>query len=300
MVHGDSMAEERSTGEGKIQEIFPVVCRFWQIIHGAGWIYNLVPDSPPARYAIALAEHTFRELIAWAETLPSSVLRTQRESHHATVLQCVTPKLTTLLSLLTGDSIWLHAAILDIFRPIVGRDVSQRPRLKTFTASDSSPDAAYAASVSQLKHLVVEYRSKSAASTYSILCHTGLLYLANAMLKDTGDPEWRLYLLLCIYGYESLSRPYRISEVIVQGLLSMTMRETNMSGTEAQKIINEIKEGRLSNVTDDFEDKIRATFMVDMDLSLQNPEEARAENLAEKFDSLALFQDFLNQDEMEA
>lgn len=283
MVHGDSMAEERSTGEGKIQEIFPVVCRFWQIIHGAGWIYNLVPDSPPARYAIALAEHTFRELIAWAETLPSSVLRTQRESHHATVLH-----------------IWLHAAILDIFRPIVGRDVSQRPRLKTFTASDSSPDAAYAASVSQLKHLVVEYRSKSAASTYSILCHTGLLYLANAMLKDTGDPEWRLYLLLCIYGYESLSRPYRISEVIVQGLLSMTMRETNMSGTEAQKIINEIKEGRLSNVTDDFEDKIRATFMVDMDLSLQNPEEARAENLAEKFDSLALFQDFLNQDEMEA
>lgn len=119
------------------------------------------------------------------------------------------------------------------------------------------------------------------------------------MLKDTRDPEWRLYLMLCIYGYESLSRPYRISEIIVQGLLSMTMRETNMTGSEAQKIINELKEGRLDSASDDFEDKIRATFMVDMDLSLNNPEEARAENLAEKFDSLALFQDFLNQEQME-
>ncbi|KAI1763894.1 hypothetical protein GGR53DRAFT_520682 [Hypoxylon sp. FL1150] len=279
---GDSVDGEDSTDGEQSQEIFPAVCQFWQIIHGAGWIYNLVPDSPPARYTIPLAEHTFRELIAWAEALPSSILRTERSSHHATVLH-----------------IWLHAAILDIFRPIVGQDVSQRPRLKTFTAHDSTPDAAYAASVSQLKHLVVEYRSKSVASLYSILWHTGLLYLANAMLKDTSDPEWRLYLLLCIYGYESLSRPYRISEIIVQGLLSMTMRETDMSGSEAQKIINEIKEGRLENVRNDFEDKIRATFMVDMDLSLQNPEEAKAESLADKFDSLALFQDFLNQDQME-
>ncbi|KAI1772241.1 hypothetical protein F4818DRAFT_180178 [Hypoxylon cercidicola] len=277
-----SMTDEASTDQGQLKEVFPAVCHFWRIVHGAGWIYNLVQDSPPPRYTTALAEHTFRELIAWAEALPPSMLRTERESHYVTVLH-----------------IWLHAAILDIFRPIVGKPAHERPRLGTFSAWDSSPDAAYAASVSQLKHLVVEYRSKSIASTYSILCHTGLLYLANAILKDTGDPEWRIYLLLCIYGYESLSRPYRISEIIVQGLLSMTMRETDMTGSEAQKIINEVKEGRLDSAKDDFVDKIRATFMVDMDLSLIDPEEAKAENLAERFDSLALFQDFLNQEQME-
>ncbi|XXG96160.1 hypothetical protein Hte_002439 [Hypoxylon texense] len=277
------VAEGAPTGQSQLNEIFPAVCHFWRIVHGAGWIYNSVQDSPPARYTTALAEHTFRELIAWAESLPPSLLRTERESHHVTVLH-----------------IWLHAAILDIFRPIVGKPVIERPRLVTFAVWDSSPDAAYAASVNQLKHLVVEYRSKSVASTYSILWHTGLLYLANDMLKDTQDPEWRLYLMLCIYGYESLSRPYRISEIIVQGLLSMTMRETDMTGSEAQRIINEIKEGSLdTSASHAFEDKIRATFMVDMDLSLNNPEEARAENLAEKFDSLALFQDFLNQEQME-
>ncbi|KAI1384473.1 uncharacterized protein F4822DRAFT_364701 [Hypoxylon trugodes] len=262
--------------------IFPAVCRFWRVIHGVGWIYNPVRDVPSPHFRMALAEHGFRELIAWAGALPPSLLRIEGRSQHVTVLH-----------------IWLHSAILDIFRPFVGKPVDQRPRLTTFSAQDSTPDAVYAASVGQLKHLVVEYRSYSVASTYSILWHTGLLYLANAMLKDTGDPEWRLYMLLCIYGYESFSRPFRISEIIVQGLLSMTMRDNSMTGSEAQRIINELKEGRLDGVKRDFEDKIRAKFMVDMDLALRDPEEARAENLAAEFDTLALFQDFLDYDQMQ-
>lgn len=119
------------------------------------------------------------------------------------------------------------------------------------------------------------------------------------MLKAIEDPDRRLYLLLCIYGYEALSRPYRISEVIVQSLLSMTMRETDMPGTEAQKIINELREGRLDAVKENFEEKIRATFMVDMEMAFDHPEEAKVENLAAEFDDLALFQDFLNQDQMQ-
>ncbi|KAI2613314.1 hypothetical protein GGR54DRAFT_616158 [Hypoxylon sp. NC1633] len=279
---GDSIYGSHLADDGHLEMIFPQVCRFWQIIYRAEWIYNPGHNSPPTRFRMALAEHTFRELIAWAEALPPSLLRSGDRSQHATVLH-----------------IWLHAAVLDVFRPFIGRLVGQRSRLTTFLARDSSPEAVYAASVNQLKRLVVEYRSDSAASTYSILWHTGLIYLANAMLKDTEDPEWRLYLLLCIYGYESLSRPYRISEAIVQGLLSMTMRESNMTGSEAHRIITELREGRLEGIKNDFEDGIRAKFMVDMELALEDPEKAKAENLAAQFDDLALFQDFLNRDEME-
>ncbi|KAI0138516.1 hypothetical protein F4776DRAFT_654301 [Hypoxylon sp. NC0597] len=269
------------TDENLLENIFPAVCHFWKIVHEAEWIYNPIRDSPPARFRIALVEHTFRELLAWAEALQPSLLRVESTPHHVTVLH-----------------IWLHCAIIDIFRPFVGKRIGQQSRLRTFSAWDSSLDTAYAASVSQLKHLVVEYRSKFAASTYSILWHTGLVYLANAMLKETNNPESHLYLLLCIYGYESLSRPYRISEVIVQGLLSMMLRERSLTGGEAQRIINELRDGRLDCVKRDFESKIRAEFMLDMDLALTDPEEARAENLAAEFDNLALFQDFLNYEQM--
>lgn len=171
--------------------------------------------------------------------------------------------------------------------------------MATFTAWDSSPDAAFAASVNQLKSLIVEYRTNYKASTYSILWHSGLIYLANAVLQDTSDPEWRVYFLLCIYGYESLSRPYRISEIIAQGLLSMTLRDTNMTATEARKIKETLTEQGLDNVQQSMVDEIRATFPVDLTLSLKDPVEAMAENMAKQFDSLAIFQDFLDQEQME-
>lgn len=171
--------------------------------------------------------------------------------------------------------------------------------MATFSAWDSDPDAAYTASVNQLKSLIVDYRTSYMASTYSILWHSGLIYLANAVLQDTSNPEWRIYFLLCIYGYESLSRPYRISEVIAQGLLSMTLRDTDMTATEARKINDDLKEQGLDHIKKSMEDEIRATFMVDLTLALQNPVEAMAENMAKQFDSLAIFQDFINQDQME-
>ncbi|KAI0386079.1 hypothetical protein F5Y04DRAFT_243295 [Hypomontagnella monticulosa] len=274
--------KEDLTNEGLLEGIFPAICHFWRIIHRAAWIYNSVHDPPPARFEIALAEHTFRELITLAEALPPTLLRGEGRPHYVTVLH-----------------IWLHSAILDVFRPFIGKPEGQRARLTTFSAPGSSPDAACAASVNQLKRLVVEYRSNFAESTYSILWHTGLLYLANAMLRDTGDPEWRLYLHLCIYGYESFSRPFPISEAVVQGLLSMTMRDTDMTGSEARGIIDGFKGGGLDGTKRDFEDEIRAPFMVDMQLAPNDPEEASAENLAAEFDDATLFQDFLHQERME-
>jgi hypothetical protein len=186
-------------------------------------------------------------------------------------------------------------AILDMWQPFVHKDTFEVPKLMTFSARDRTPDAAYTASVNQLKHLVVEYRSKYAESTFSILWHNGLIYLANAMLRCT-DPEWHVYLLVCLYGYERLNRPYRVSEVITQGLLTMTMRDTNMSGSEATKIMEELKERGLLHVKEDLEDKLRATFTIDLDLALTDPEAAKAENLADGFEVLAIFQDVIDLD----
>ena len=169
----------------------------------------------------------------------------------------------------------------------------------TFSAWNSSPGAAFAASVNQLKSLIVEYRTNYMASAYSILWHSGLIYLANGILQDTSDPEWRLYFLLCIYAYESLGRPYRISEMVAQGLLSMSLRDTNITAAEARKIMDDLRERGLDHVKKNMEEEIRGTFMVDLTLALKDPFEATAENMAKQFDSLALFQEVMDQDKME-
>ncbi|KAI0016238.1 hypothetical protein F4780DRAFT_773036 [Xylariomycetidae sp. FL0641] len=280
--HSAGAVLERDVKKQAPKRIFPALCRFWQIVHRVRWIYYDVPGRPVEGYRLPLAEHVFRELLAWAETLPSDLLRGQERSHHVAVIH-----------------IWFHSVVLDIFRPFLENKSDLPQRLTTFTARDSSPQSAHTASVRQLKLLVVEYRSKYLASAYSFLWHTGLIYLTNGVLKDTDDPEWRNYVTMCIYGYECLVRPYRISESIGQGLLTMTMRNKNMSGTEALQIMRDLQRRGLHNVGKEIEGKIRAPFMADLDLAQTDPESASVETMADKFEDLVLFQDLINQDMME-
>ncbi|KAI1418772.1 hypothetical protein F5Y12DRAFT_468188 [Xylaria sp. FL1777] len=296
---GGDEEEDDLSWEIIVRRGFPVLCNFWRLVHEARWIYYAVQESPPIYCREILVEYAYRELIAWVETIPPFFFRREQSPHYVVVFQYVLSERRQKLRLiLTQHSIWLHTAILDMWQPFIYKEREEVPQLKTFSARDSTADAAYTASVNQLKHLIVEYRSKHATSTYSILWHNGLIYLANAMLRCT-DPEWHLYLLLCIYGYERLNRTYRMSEVVAQGLLSMTMRDTDMKGSEAYKIMEELKERGLIHVQEDLEAKIRATFMVDLNLALTNPEAARAENMANEFIDMVTFQDLVDLDPMD-
>ncbi|KFA80350.1 hypothetical protein S40288_08442 [Stachybotrys chartarum IBT 40288] len=198
---------------------------------------------------------------------------------------------TTLIS----ASIWMHAALLDIVRPFKGSTPQDAVPWRLFMAPNSSAQSAYTASVNQLKRLVLDYRSNYKSSAYSLLWHTGLLYLINAILESPRDPEWHSIFLLCIYGYENLRRPYSISATIGKSLLSMTLRDTSMSGIEAKRILEQLEGGELPQLRD----HLRATFMADLSLSKKDPGNASVESLAANFESLALFNDLLQQDNMD-
>ncbi|KAK6073085.1 zinc finger protein [Seiridium cupressi] len=261
---------------------FPALCRFWRIVQRTEWIHYPDHDSPPENFKQELMEYNFREVIAWTHTLPRAMLAHQNSSHHVIVFH-----------------IWLHTTIMDILRPHIGKSDSQRHRMRTFAAATACPDDAYTASVNQLKRLVINYRSNHQASTFSILWQNGLLYLANATLRDTRDPEWRLYFLLCINGYEALRRPYPMSGVMIQSLLSMTLLYTDMMGTEARRIMDQLNRRDLKGLVTDCEDNIRATFMADLALASKDPEAARVENLAGELEHLVAFKDFVASDAMD-
>jgi phosphoribosylformylglycinamidine (FGAM) synthase PurS component len=196
---------------------------------------------------------------------------------------------------LTCPSIWLHAALLDIVRTFVGTNSQAIKPWKSFIANDSSADAAYKASVNQLKRLILDYRTNYETSTYSILWHTGLLYLVNALLESPRDPDWHLYFLLCIYGYQSLRGPYRISESIGKSLLAMTLRDTDLPAGEAREILEQLRSGELSEISE----TQSAKFMADLKLAKTDPRSAQVENMAEEFESMALFNEIIEQNRMD-
>ena len=71
-----------------------------------------------------------------------------------------------------------------------------------------------------------------------------------------------------------------MSEAIVAGLLSMKVVHGGMSSAVARRILEDVRKRSASTGTAN----IRATFMVDLDLSLSEPTLATAEALASSFE----------------
>jgi hypothetical protein len=133
---------------------------------------------------------------------------------------------------------WYHSAILDVFRPLLpGRQNGQHLRLCTFSEPDSKVEAFFTASVDQLKCLIITYRSQYALATSTILWHTTLIYLANAMAAFPADPESHIQFFMCLYGYESLRRSFNVADAIGRGLLAMALRANRIGTREARAIL---------------------------------------------------------------
>lgn len=191
-------------------------------------------------------------------------------------------------------SIWFHAAVLDIFRPIV-HDRDQRDQhLRTFQDESYSPNSTYRKSTAQLKRLIVDYRLKYVSSSFTILWHTALIYVANAILDGDHGENWYSYILFCLYGYERLSKSWRVARAISKGLLSMALRTGHMSGKAARRILRDLDRGVGVGGSVDEEDgeDIRATFM--LDLGAASPANSTVEQLADTLEENADLQDFTN------
>lgn len=142
--------------------------------------------------------------------------------------------------------------------------------------------------MNQLKRLIITYRTGYKSSAYTVLWQTALVYVANSVLRSADESETGLfYFLLCLYGYEGLRSSWRMSEAIVEGLLSMKVVYGGMSSSVARRIMKDVrKRGASTEMA-----SIRATFMVDLDLSLSEPTLATAEALASTFDDNATIKD---------
>lgn len=184
-------------------------------------------------------------------------------------------------------SLWFHAAILDVFRPCVKDDQGDL-QLRTFSNSQTTPNAVCAASVAQLKHLITDYRLNYRSSAYTILWHTALIYVINAILDGKRVQNWYSDLLLCIYAYESLGRSWRVAASIAKALLSLTMQKTDMPSRTARRILHDLEKDRVGQMSS----AIRATFMADLDLAVSDPSSATVENLARQFEDNLLLKDF--------
>lgn len=136
----------------------------------------------------------------------------------------------------------------------------------------------------------MNYRLNYASSSFTILWHTALIYVANALLEQPHSKDWYPYLMLCIYGYEQLSQSWRVADAISKGLLSMMLRKGGMTSENAHKILRDLEKSS----PDRLPGEIRATFMLDLNRAVVEPGSATVEHLADQFEDNAMLSDYTN------
>jgi hypothetical protein len=215
-----------TASESEHDALFRSLCQFWRIMHEVTSVYH----ENRARFvqgtmSLQFAEYKYRELLAWADMLPQNLSRSDDNANIVVILH-----------------LWLHSAILDIFRPFLRNEITfeSQKRLKTFTTADATPDSAYNASVEQLKQLILSNTAEVGSSSYNIIWQTALLFSANAMLRSKDEDRLE-YFLLCLYSFRATRHSFRVTVSIAQAILSTAMQQGEISGTLASMIIADLR-----------------------------------------------------------
>ncbi|KAL6895008.1 hypothetical protein GGI43DRAFT_386147 [Trichoderma evansii] len=258
--------------------VFEASCKLWAIFNDVLWKYY--NERSPS---LEFAESIYCQLLSWAQSLPLDLVRGKESGHAETIMH-----------------MYLHAIVADVFRPFL-RPPHRSQRLRSFNSARAVPEAIYAASMNQLKRLLLTFRENFKSAAYSIFWQTSLIYVANAMFSEAkgGSPEWRFYLELCLAGMEDLYGSFRMSKAVVQSLLSMALREGIFSYDEARRVAAELEVlGRHHTAAIRGhslyanEQDVEATYIFDLDLAMENHDAARAGNKAGKYEELMVLDEF--------
>ncbi|SCV35422.1 uncharacterized protein FFFS_04730 [Fusarium fujikuroi] len=251
---------------------FTRLCQFFTMIQEVAVVYSIADATPIVdRVPIAFAEAKYQKVLAWADSLGKDMIWDQNSQEHVMLFH-----------------MWFHCAVLDIFRPFA--QVHQSYKLQSFSSPDSTPQTIFSASLNQLKRLALLYRTRQMPNSYMPHINTSLMHIANTICKETNDPTSKFYFLLCIRYWQHLYIGYPIFGEIAQAFLTMAMNNGLITNREAKGLMAEVKEqGRhheLSHVG------ISTTLIVDFDLAMTNRGKADVQAVAQKFEEVALFDEF--------
>ncbi|KAF6797615.1 C6 transcription factor [Colletotrichum musicola] len=220
------------------------------------------------RVPLAFAEAKFRKLLEWAASLTAEMKR-----------EILAPADLMIFH------IWFHVIVTIIFRPFTS--TRETDRLMSFTSMDSHPKQIHAASINQLREIILNYQTYAAGSSFTSYINPGVLTVSLALLEDRSDPQWRSYFLLCVRCWRDLYASYPVFRNIVQAFLSMAMQKDAFTAHESKEIMEWVEgNGRHhAKGTESF-----TTFIFDPTSAAAS--ESQINSMALKFDEMILLDEF--------
>ncbi|KAF5590376.1 conidial development fluffy [Fusarium pseudoanthophilum] len=249
---------------------FTKLCEYFTVIQEVAVVYSIGDGKPVVDHVpIAFAEAKYQKILAWADSLGRDMAWDQNSQEHVMLFH-----------------MWFHCAVLDIFRPFAhGRHKNYT--LKSFSSQDSTPKTIFSASLNQLKRLALLYRTQQMPNSYMPYINISLIHIANTICRETNDPTAKFYFLLCIRYWQHLYVGYPIFGGIAQAFLTMAINNGLITNREAKRLMAEVKAQGGHH-----DEGISTSLIVDFDLAMTNRDEADVQAVAQKFEEVALFDEF--------
>lgn len=189
-------------------------------------------------------------------------------------------------------SIYFHTCVMTLMRPLVLRH--DHTPLVVDAMEKCSATGIYEASVDQLRDLTTVYQRHFSTVAPSVLWHTACLYTANAAIRTHDMDHRRYYFDLAIESYASFYPRFSVTIAIIKGLMSMAISEGLITNKDAYDFVKELRGKGVDRK--ELAERTYTCFIIDLDLALEDLEEAHVDNLARNFDEMAFLADIINEE----
>ncbi|KAM0553401.1 hypothetical protein ACHAPJ_007415 [Fusarium lateritium] len=182
---------------------------------------------------------------------------------------------------------YFHIIILDLFRPFT--EVTETMRLKSFSSQDSSPKAVFDASLRQLQRILLDYATNYDPRFYNFTLNGAVLHIIYVALQSKDTLDWQFNLALGMGWMKEIFVRFAVIGKVAQAYMAIGMGSGMISNEEAREFMEELqRRGRHHNLAE-----VAASCVVDFEVAMTSKHDGRAQDLAQRFDELALFNEFV-------
>ncbi|KAK2006708.1 hypothetical protein LZ32DRAFT_79142 [Colletotrichum eremochloae] len=243
------------------------LAKFWRIVNELDHVCsigNLVPLSRTV--SMAFVESRYRMLLSWADECSTSMQRDENSPSHVYFFHAM-----------------YHITITRLFQPLLDRP--EQLRLRSFKSGDSRPATIFAASMRQLKRLFFWYYTRLDRHSDNGWFTAAVLQITSVVLRNTSDPDWRIYFQLCFNYWKEAYVRYRVYLQVVQANLTLALRLGAIGRRTAVAMMGEMRAvGKHHQVPEE----ATLTAIADYQLAMENLKNSKMDVLSRDFAGLAV------------
>ncbi|KAF4985882.1 hypothetical protein FGRMN_11065 [Fusarium graminum] len=141
----------------------------------------------------------------------------------------------------------------------------------------------------QLQRIVLDYSSKYDPRFYQFILNGAVLHILHATLQSKETLNWRFNVALGMAWMKDIFVGFPVIGKVAQAYMAMGMTSGMISEKEARDFMEDMQ----SRASHKDLEEITALCIVDFEAALASKQEGRAEEIAQRFEELALFEKFV-------